>query len=65
MLANKIKSVLYSSFYRTWQLKLIMILDVMDTVFSLVTHELVKAINTLDGEVDKQIEEKIAKAKCQ
>jgi hypothetical protein len=65
LLANKIKSVLYSSFYRTWQLKLIMILDVMDTVFSLVTHELVKAINTLDGEVDKQIEEKIAKAKCQ
>ena len=65
LLANKIKSVLYSSFYRTWQLKLIMILDVMDTVFSLVTHELLTTINTLNGEVDRELEEKIEKAKCQ
>jgi hypothetical protein len=42
-----------------------MILDVMDTVFSLVTHELLTTINTLDGEVDRELEEKIEKAKCQ
>jgi uncharacterized coiled-coil protein SlyX len=64
LLVNKIKSVLYSSFYRTWQLKLIMILDVMDTVFSLVTHELINTINTLNGEVDKEIDRKIKEAKC-
>jgi hypothetical protein len=64
MLVNKIKNILYSSFYRTWQLKLIMILDVLDTVFSLVTHELINTINTLNGEVDKEIDRKIQEAKC-
>ena len=61
---DKLKIILYSSFYKTWQLKLILCLDTLDMIFSLVQSELVSTIDSLNGEVDKEIEQKIIEAKC-
>jgi len=61
---DKLKIILYSSFYKTWQLKLILCLDTLDMIFSLVQSELVSTIDSLNGEVDKEIDQKIELAKC-
>ena len=62
---SKIRKILYSSFYHTWQMKLIMCLDIIDTILSMVESELVSTINSLNGEVAIEINKKIQEAKCQ
>jgi hypothetical protein len=56
---HKIKDVLFNAFYATWQLKLIVILDHIDTAFYLTVKDAEKTINTINGKVDKEIEEKM------
>lgn len=57
----KIRQILYSEFYLTWQLKLILILDHLDTVFMLTEYDARKTIADLNGDLDREIEAKIKK----
>jgi hypothetical protein len=56
---SKIRQILYSEFYGTWQLKLILILDHLDTVFLLTEYDARKALAGLNGDLDKEIEQKV------
>lgn len=55
----KIKDVLYSAFYNSWQLKLIVILDHIDTAFYLTIKDIETTIDSINGAVDKEIKEKL------
>jgi len=57
----KIKDILYNQFYNSWQLKLIVILDHIDTAFYLTVKDAEKTIETINGKVEKQIMEKLTK----
>ncbi|MGD9678089.1 MAG: hypothetical protein AB7V16_06965 [Vulcanibacillus sp.] len=61
----KIKDILYNQFYATWQLKLIVILDHIDTAFYLTIKDAEKTIETINGKVEKQIQEKLKSLKDQ
>jgi len=56
---QKMKQAIYSSFYKTWQMKIIMCFEILDTVFLLLGSELENTINSLNGEIDDEIEMKI------
>jgi hypothetical protein len=56
---QKMKQAIYSSFYKTWQMKIIMCFEILDTVFLFLSSELENTINSLDGEIDEEIEKKI------
>ncbi len=57
---HKIKDVLFNAFYATWQLKLIVILDHIDTAFYLTVKDAEKTIVSINGKVDKEIKEKVS-----
>jgi len=59
IVVKKIKDVLYSEFYGTWRLKLIVILDHIDTAFYLTVQDAEKTIETINGKVEKQIRDKL------
>lgn len=60
----KIKQILYSSFYRTWQIKLIASLEIMDMLFTITTNDIQLTVDSLNGEVAKEIQRKIELARC-
>jgi hypothetical protein len=51
---------LFNAFYATWQLKLIVILDHIDTAFYLTVKDAEKTIVSINGKVDKEIKEKVS-----
>jgi len=51
----RIRQVLYSDFYVTWQLKLILILDHLDTVFILTEYDAKKTLSSLNGDLEDKI----------
>lgn len=59
IVVHKIKDVLYNEFYNSWQLKLIVILDHIDTAFYLTIQDAEKSISTLNGELEKELKQKI------
>lgn len=56
---EKIRDVVYSDFYKTWQLKLLMILDHLDSVFLMTYQDARRTIAGLNGELEQEIEDKI------
>jgi len=57
LLVKKVKGTIYSSFYRTWQMRMIVILDLFDTYFALTKEDLEATVVSLNGEMEKAIKE--------
>lgn len=60
----KIKQTFYSSFYTSWQLKLIMILDHIDTAFLLTVKDAEKTLLSLNGDLEEEIQKRTKQAAC-
>jgi hypothetical protein len=57
-LFDKIKSIIFSSFYTTWQLRMIVVMDLYSTIFSLILRDINKAFENITLELNSDIIEK-------
>jgi hypothetical protein len=58
---DKIKSIMFSSFYRTWQIRTIVILELFDVMFSIKRDDVQKTMLSLNGELDSEINRLLGK----
>jgi hypothetical protein len=61
MVVYKVKDIVRNNFYETWQIKLILILDVIDSAFYLTKRDAEKTIDSLNGGLDSEISLKLNK----
>lgn len=59
MILHKIHDVIYNNFYTSWQLKLIVILDHLDTWVYLMVKDAESTIETLNGHLERDIKAKL------
>ena len=60
---RKIDQANTHSFYRTWQMRLIMILDAIDTAMLMTVEDSKKTLATLNGHLEQEIKEKISRCR--
>jgi hypothetical protein len=60
---EKIKSIMFSSFYRTWQIRTIVILELFDVMFTIKKDDVTKAMMSLNGELDAEINKVLGRCK--
>jgi hypothetical protein len=61
MLTDKIPKILISEFYHSWQMKSIAILELFDVVLILMKFEAERTLNSINGELDREIALKLGK----
>jgi hypothetical protein len=59
MILHKVHDVIYNNFYSSWQLKLIVILDHLDTWVYLMVKDAERTIETLNGHLERDIKAKL------
>ena len=61
---EKIRSTLFSSFYRTWQMRTIIMLDILDLLMLTCVEDARNSILMINGQFEKEIKEKVETARC-
>ena len=56
---NKLKDILFSDFYKSWQIKVILLLDVLDVLTSHSSIEAKHTLSMLNGELDKELKKSL------
>lgn len=59
LLAAKVKDIIYNNFYQTWEIKVIVILEILDMSFELTYQDAKMTLLSINGEVEREIDEKI------
>ena len=56
---DRITSIIQSSFYQTWHIRIILILDLLDTMFSITIDDAIRTAVMLNGEMEAEIKSKM------